>query len=118
MNKGFEVIEAHHLFGLDYSKIDVLVHPQSVIHALVEFVDGSVIAQMASPDMRMPIQYALLETERLQNKFGLINLAKVGHLTFSSPGQGKIPMHRIRIRGRQKRRHFDSGTKFREQRSR
>jgi 1-deoxy-D-xylulose-5-phosphate reductoisomerase len=91
MNKGFEVIEAHHLFGLDYSKIDVVVHPQSVIHSMVEFLDGSIIAQMAAPDMRIPIQYALFDGERAQNKFDLINLTKVEALTFLPPDKEKFP---------------------------
>jgi 1-deoxy-D-xylulose-5-phosphate reductoisomerase len=91
MNKGFEVIEAHHLFDLDYSKIDVVVHPQSAIHAMVEFVDGSVMAQLAAPDMRIPIQFALLDNERLPNKFGLIDLTKIGTLTFMPPDKVKFP---------------------------
>jgi 1-deoxy-D-xylulose-5-phosphate reductoisomerase len=91
MNKGFEVIEAHHLFGLDYSKIDVVVHPQSVIHSMVEFIDGSVIAQIAAPDMRIPIQYALFDGERAQNKFDLISLTKVEALTFMAPDREKFP---------------------------
>ncbi|MFH1709925.1 MAG: 1-deoxy-D-xylulose-5-phosphate reductoisomerase [bacterium] len=91
MNKGFEVIEAHHLFGLDYSKIDVVVHPQSTIHSMVEFADGSIIAQMSAPDMRMPIQYALLDGERMQNKFDLIDLSKIGALTFEAPDREKFP---------------------------
>ncbi len=91
MNKGFEVIEAHHLFGLDYSKIEVVVHPQSVIHAMVEFMDGSLIAQMAAPDMRLPIQYALLRGERALNKFDLMNITKCGALTFEAPDREKFP---------------------------
>ena len=91
MNKGFEVIEAHHLFGLDYSKIGVVVHPQSVIHAMIELVDGSVIAQMAAPDMRIPIQYALLDGERVSNKFGMINLPQAGPMTFEEPDMDKFP---------------------------
>lgn len=91
MNKGFEVIEAHHLFGLDYAKIDVLVHPQSVVHALIEFIDGSVIAQMGAPDMRIPIQFALLNDERVFNRFGIIDLAKIGTLTFKEADREKFP---------------------------
>src|SRR3990172_9147933 len=67
MNKGFEAIEAHWLFGITYERIEVLVHPQSLVHSLVEFVDGSVKAQMAPPDMRLPIQYALTYPQRLEN---------------------------------------------------
>jgi len=91
MNKGFEVIEAHHLFGLDYSKIDVVIHPQSMIHSFVEFIDGSLIAQISAPDMRIPIQYALLDGERIQNKFDLINLSKLGELSFEAPDRDKFP---------------------------
>jgi 1-deoxy-D-xylulose-5-phosphate reductoisomerase len=91
MNKGFEVIEAHHLFGLDYSNIDVIVHPQSIVHALIELIDGSIIAQMSAPDMRIPIQYALLDGERHVNKFNLMNLAKVEDLNFYEPDREKFP---------------------------
>ena len=91
MNKGFEVIEAHHLFGLDYSKIDVVVHPQSIVHALVEMIDGSFIAQLAAPDMRIPIQHALLDGERLPNKFELLSLLQVQELTFRQPDKEKFP---------------------------
>ena len=66
MNKGLELIEAHWLFDLDPSKIDIVVHPQSIIHSMIEFVDGSVKAQLSQPDMRLPIQYALTYPERLQ----------------------------------------------------
>lgn len=91
MNKGFEVIEAHHLFGLDYSKIDVVVHPQSIVHAFIEMNDGSLIAQLSAPDMRIPIQYALLDSERAQNKYGTISLAKIGTLNFYPPDKEKFP---------------------------
>jgi len=91
MNKGFEVIEAHHLFRMDYTKIDVVIHPQSVVHALVELTDGSIIAQLAAQDMRIPIQYALLEGERLMNKFAQIDLLKSGNLTFLPPEKDKFP---------------------------
>jgi len=91
MNKGFEVIEAHHLFGLDYSKIDVIMHPQSIVHAFIEFVDGSFLAQLSAPDMRIPIQYALLDKERSQNKFELMNLAKVGTLSFAAWDKERFP---------------------------
>ena len=70
MNKGLEVIEAHWLFGLPYDQIDVLVHPESVIHSLVEFVDGGQIAQLGLPDMRLPIQYALTYPERIAKQGG------------------------------------------------
>ncbi len=91
MNKGFEVIEAHHLFGLDFSKIEVVVHPQSVIHSLVEFVDGSVKAQLGAPDMRVPIQYALFGMERSPNLWERLDLVKVGTMNFLKPDKEKFP---------------------------
>jgi 1-deoxy-D-xylulose-5-phosphate reductoisomerase len=69
MNKGLEMIEAHWLFNLPPNKIDVTIHPQSIVHSMVEFVDGSIKAQLSSPDMRLPIQYALTYPERMQNSF-------------------------------------------------
>ena len=92
MNKGLEVIEAHWLFGLPFERIEVVVHPQSIVHALVEFVDGAVKAQLASPDMRLPIQYALTWPERLPNP-GLpwLDLATTGALTFEPPNLGRFP---------------------------
>jgi 1-deoxy-D-xylulose-5-phosphate reductoisomerase len=91
MNKGFEVIEAHYLFGLDYSNIEVVIHPESIIHSMVEFVDGSVKAQLGAPDMRVPIQYALLEEERSANHWGRLDLAKTPQLTFQKPDLAKFP---------------------------
>lgn len=91
MNKGFEVIEAHYLFGIDYASIEVVVHPESIIHSMVEFVDGSVKAQLGAPDMRVPIQYALLEEERQANHWGRLDLTKVAGLTFAKPDLAKFP---------------------------
>lgn len=91
MNKGFEVMEAHYLFGLDYSQIDVLIHPQSIIHSMVEFMDGSIKAQLGAPDMRIPIQYALLEEERMQNMWNKINFSKISQFTFQLPDKQKFP---------------------------
>lgn len=91
MNKGFEVIEAHWLFGLDFSKIDVVIHPQSIIHSLVEFVDGSCIAQLSPPDMRLPIQYALGFPERLPKMWDALDLIKLGSLTFERPRRENFP---------------------------
>jgi len=85
MNKGLEVIEACWLFGVDESRIKVLVHPQSIIHSMVEFVDGSVIAQLGSPDMRIPIQYSLTAPRRFENSFSRLNLLECGNLTFEEP---------------------------------
>ncbi|OGB89267.1 1-deoxy-D-xylulose-5-phosphate reductoisomerase [candidate division WOR-1 bacterium RIFCSPHIGHO2_01_FULL_53_15] len=91
MNKGFEVIEAHYLFGLDYAQIEVIIHPESIIHSMVEFVDGSIKAQLGAPDMRVPIQYALLEEERQANHWGRLDFAKVAGLTFQKPDKMKFP---------------------------
>lgn len=85
INKGFEVIEAKWLFGLPPEKIDVVVHPQSIIHSMVQFTDGSVKAQLGLPDMRLPIQYALGFPERLQSDFEKIDFYKINNLTFEKP---------------------------------
>src|SRR5207245_7061989 len=89
--KGLEVIEAHWLFGLPCDQIDVVIHHQSVIHSLVEFVDGSVKAQLGLPDMRLPIQYALAHPRRLPAPVQRLDLASVGQLTFTSVGHQKYP---------------------------
>jgi 1-deoxy-D-xylulose-5-phosphate reductoisomerase len=85
MNKGLEVIEAHELFGTSYDSIDVVVHPQSVVHSMVEYTDGSTIAQLSMPDMRLPISYALDYPHRSPNAFGAISWRDVKELTFSEP---------------------------------
>ncbi|MCL1806470.1 MAG: 1-deoxy-D-xylulose-5-phosphate reductoisomerase [Oscillospiraceae bacterium] len=85
LNKGLEVIEAMHLFGLPLEKIDVLLHPESIIHSLVEYTDGAVLAQLAPPDMRLPIQYALTYPERKPCPAERLDLAKLGSLTFAHP---------------------------------
>jgi 1-deoxy-D-xylulose-5-phosphate reductoisomerase len=85
MNKGLEVIEAHWLFGLPKEKIEVVIHPQSIIHSMVEFVDGSIKAQMGLPDMKLPIQYALSYPERLESNFKKTCLPDIKTLTFYSP---------------------------------
>ncbi len=90
-NKGLEVIEAKWLFGVDYESIDVCVHPQSIIHSMVEFVDGSVMAQLGMPDMRIPIQYALSYPERLPSKFPRLDLTTLSALTFAKPDTVKFP---------------------------
>ena len=84
MNKGLEVIEAHELFGVDYDRIDVVVHPQSVVHSMVEFVDGSTIAQLSMPDMRLPIGYALGWPDRITTPFGRIDWSAIGRLDFEA----------------------------------
>lgn len=92
MNKGFEVIEAHWLYSIPYSKIDVVIHPQSIIHSLVEFHDHSVIAQLGQPDMRIPIQYALTYPKRLENEnLPKLNLAEKKELTFKEPDLERFP---------------------------
>jgi len=91
MNKGLEVIEAKWLFDLRIDQIEVLVHPQSAIHSMVEFEDGSIIAQLASPDMRIPIQYALTYPERCQNNFSRLDFLKVSQLTFEKPKYDVFP---------------------------
>jgi 1-deoxy-D-xylulose-5-phosphate reductoisomerase len=85
MNKGLEVIEAHELFGVDYAQIDVVVHPQSVIHSMVEFTDGSTIAQLSLPDMRLPIGYALGYPARITTPFGRIDWSRLSRLDFELP---------------------------------
>jgi 1-deoxy-D-xylulose-5-phosphate reductoisomerase len=85
MNKGLEVIEAKWLFNIDIDKIEVVVHPQSIIHSMVEFQDGSIIAQMGVPDMKVPIQYALTYPERKKNSLDRLDLVKSGKLTFEYP---------------------------------
>jgi 1-deoxy-D-xylulose-5-phosphate reductoisomerase len=85
MNKGFEVIEAHWLFDIDVSNVDVLIHPQSIIHSMVEYRDGSVMAQLGPADMRIPIQFALTWPERAENPFQRLDLIRTGKLTFENP---------------------------------
>jgi 1-deoxy-D-xylulose-5-phosphate reductoisomerase len=91
MNKGLELIEAHHLFALAPDEIDVLVHPQSVVHGLVEFRDGSVVAQLGSPDMRIPIAHCLAWPRRLEGPALRLDLAKVRELTFENPDLARFP---------------------------
>ena len=95
MNKGLEIIEAHWLFGLSYDQINVLVHPESVVHSLVEFVDGGLIAQLGLPDMRMPIQYALTYPDRLKLSTHRLELAEVGALHFERPDTERFPGLRL-----------------------
>ena len=95
MNKGLELIEAHHLFGLPSGRIDILIHPQSVIHSMVEYVDGSVLAQLGSPDMRIPIAYALAYPERIDTPAAALDLARLGSLTFEAPDLERFPALRL-----------------------
>lgn len=88
MNKGLEVIEAHELFGAPYGQIEVVVHPQSIVHSMVEFTDGATIAQLSLPDMRLPIGYALAYPDRIGTPFGRIDWAHLGRLDFEPPDTG------------------------------
>ncbi len=91
MNKGLEVIEAHELFGLDYDHIDVVVHPQSVVHSIIETTDGATLAQLSFPDMRLPIGYALAYPDRLSTPFGALDWTRIGSLTFEPPDFEAFP---------------------------
>ena len=91
MNKGFEVIEAKWLFGVPVEKVQVLVHPQSIVHSAVQFTDGAIKAQLGAPDMRLPIQYALSFPERLASDFPRANLFDLGALTFEQPDMERFP---------------------------
>jgi len=91
MNKGLEVIEAHYLFGVDYNAIDIVIHPQSIIHSLIELQDTSVLAQLGWPDMRLPLLYALSWPERIYTDWEPLNLVKAGSLTFKEPDHQKYP---------------------------
>jgi 1-deoxy-D-xylulose-5-phosphate reductoisomerase len=95
MNKGLEIIEAHWLFGLSYERIEVLIHPESVVHSLVEFIDGAQMAQLGLPDMRVPIQYALSYPERMTLSTHLLDLAQVGSLHFEPPDTERFPALRL-----------------------
>jgi len=95
MNKGLEVIEAHELFGVTFDQIDVVVHPQSVVHSMVEFVDGATIAQLSMPDMRLPIGLALGAPARLPEAFGAIDWTEVSQLTFETPDLDAFPCLRL-----------------------
>ena len=91
MNKGLEVIEAHELFGIDFERIEVVVHPQSIVHSMVEFRDGATIAQLSLPDMRLPIAYALGYPERAQTAFGALDWTQLATLEFSMPDHEQFP---------------------------
>jgi 1-deoxy-D-xylulose-5-phosphate reductoisomerase len=91
MNKGLEVIEAHYLFGLEYDAIEIVIHPQSIIHSMVELADSSVLAQLGWPDMKLPILYCLSWPERLDTPWRRLDLTEVGQLTFRTPDRVKYP---------------------------
>lgn len=95
MNKGLEIIEAHWLFAMPFDRIDVLIHPESIVHSLVEFIDGSQIAQLGMPDMKLPIQYALTYPDRAAAPGTRLDLAEVGRLHFSRPDEDRFPALRL-----------------------
>ena len=91
MNKGLEVIEAHYLFGLDYDHIEIVIHPQSIIHSMIELADSSVLAQLGWPDMKLPILYCLSWPSRLETPWRRLDLTEVGQLSFRAPDPSKYP---------------------------
>jgi len=91
MNKGLEIMEAHWLFGVPVDRVDVVIHPESIVHSMVEFVDGSVLAQMSLPDMRFAIQYALMYPERVDGRLPALDVAGLGALHFSAPDPARFP---------------------------
>jgi 1-deoxy-D-xylulose-5-phosphate reductoisomerase len=95
MNKGLELIEAHHLFGLPPERVEVLVHPQSIVHSLVAYVDGSVLAQLGTADMRTPIAYTLAWPSRMTTPVKRLDLAEIGSLTFERPDETRFPALRL-----------------------
>jgi len=95
MNKGLELIEAHHLFAMPADRIDILIHPQSVIHSFVEFIDGSLLAQLGSPDMRIPISYALAWPERMASAADRLDIADIARFDFDRPDEERFPALRI-----------------------
>ena len=95
MNKGFEVIEAKWLFGVDYSQIEVLVHPESIVHSAVQFRDGAIKAQLGAPDMRLPILYALTFPERVESQLPRADLYQIARLNFEKPDLNRFPCLRL-----------------------
>ncbi len=98
MNKGLEAIEATHLFGIDINRIEILIHPQATVHSLVELVDGSILAQLAIADMRIPIQFALTHPERYVSRLQGLKLEKMARLTFHKPDLGNFPCLGLALR--------------------
>ena len=103
MNKGLEVIEAHHLFGTPYDRIDVVVHPQSIVHALVAMCDGATLAHLGHPDMRVPIAYALHHPDRVDVPVPTLDLAEVGRAGLRAGGRGDVRLPAPGARGRRSR---------------
>ncbi len=91
MNKGLEVIEAHYLFGVESARLDIVVHPQSVVHSMVDYVDGSTLAQLGAPDMRIPIASALAWPDRMETNSAALDLTTIGRLDFEAPDSGRFP---------------------------
>ncbi|MDR3306376.1 MAG: 1-deoxy-D-xylulose-5-phosphate reductoisomerase [Endomicrobium sp.] len=106
MNKGLEAIEASILFGVPIDKVEILIHPQSIAHSMVEYVDGSVIAQLSNPDMRLPIQYALTHPDRSKSNIKFLNLAEIGKLEFYKPDFNKFPCLKLAYLAAKKGRAF------------
>ncbi|ACN98451.1 1-deoxy-D-xylulose 5-phosphate reductoisomerase [Sulfurihydrogenibium azorense Az-Fu1] len=97
INKGFEVIEAHYLFNIPYEKIDVVIHPESIIHGMVEYIDGTVVANMSNPDMRIPISYAIFYPERKYINNNYLDFTKLKSLNFLTPDYKKFPLLKVAI---------------------
>ena len=95
MNKGLEIIEAHYLFNIPYTKIDVVIHPDSIIHGMVEFIDGSIVSNMSNPDMRIPISYAISYPERWETNVEFLDFTILGKLEFFSPDYEKFPLLKL-----------------------
>jgi 1-deoxy-D-xylulose-5-phosphate reductoisomerase len=95
MNKGLELIEAHHLFGLGEERIEILIHPESIVHSLVAFKDGSMLAQLGQPDMRIPIAYTLGWPDRISAPTRRLDLSAVARLTFAAPDAERFPALRL-----------------------
>lgn len=95
MNKGLEVIEAHHLFPIRHDQLDVVVHPQSIIHGMVSFVDGAVLAELGNPDMRTPIAHCMAHPNRIETEVARLSLTKIAQLTFEEPDLERFPMLKI-----------------------
>ena len=108
-NKGLEMIEARWLFDIEMERVGVLVHPQSIVHSMVEFVDGSMLAQLSTPDMCLPIQYALTYPDRAPSERVQTNFAKLGSLTFEEPDVERFPALEPGAPRRRNRRHAAGG---------
>jgi 1-deoxy-D-xylulose-5-phosphate reductoisomerase len=97
MNKGLEYVEALWLFGVNINQLDIVIHPQSIIHSFVQFIDNSYKAQLGVPDMKVPIQYALSYPERIHNNFGTLDFSEINQFTFSTPDMNRYPCLKLAI---------------------